>query len=140
MTWEGKTYCYFMYVCGTGTPGCTTNETHYGHGLVAVASDGVHFQTHSAFNAGVSPSPNASFHRLASLASVSLVAIAAFLNAKTLAVDALSAPARARAAHACAGRMQNNLQVTSYNLLHVLTVPAFKQRVLETATRLFPLV
>ena len=51
MTWEGKTYCYFMYVCGTGTPGCATNETHYGHGLVAVASDGVHFETHSAFNA-----------------------------------------------------------------------------------------
>ena len=36
MTWGGKTYCYFMYVCGTGTPGCATNETHYGHGLVAV--------------------------------------------------------------------------------------------------------
>jgi hypothetical protein len=51
MTWEGKTYCYFMYVCGTGTPGCTSNETHYGHGLVAVAPDGVHFKTHSAFNA-----------------------------------------------------------------------------------------
>ena len=51
MTWGGKMYCYFMYVCGTATPGCATNETHYGHGLVAVASDGVHFQTHSAFNA-----------------------------------------------------------------------------------------
>ena len=38
-------------VCGTGTAGCTSNETHYGHGLVAVADDGVHFETHSAFNA-----------------------------------------------------------------------------------------
>ena len=53
MTWGGKTYCYFMYVCGTGTLGCTSNETHYGHGLVAVASDGVHFETKSAFNAEV---------------------------------------------------------------------------------------
>ena len=51
MIWQNKTYCYFMYVCGTGTAGCSANETHYGHGLVAVASDGVHFDTHSAFNA-----------------------------------------------------------------------------------------
>ena len=50
-TWEGKTYCYFMYICGIGTPGCTQNSSHYGHGLVALASDGVHFETHSAFNA-----------------------------------------------------------------------------------------
>ena len=36
---------------GIGTPGCTQNSSHYGHGLVALASDGVHFETHSAFNA-----------------------------------------------------------------------------------------
>eukprot|EP01052_Picozoa_sp_SAG31_P036898 SAG31_NODE_4671_length_3046_cov_1.695623_3_plen_119_part_00 len=28
LTWKGKTYCYFMYICGTGTPGCTQNATH----------------------------------------------------------------------------------------------------------------
>ena len=50
-TWEGKTYCYFMYICGIGTPGCTQNSSHYGHGLVSLARDGVHFETHSAFNA-----------------------------------------------------------------------------------------
>ena len=26
------------------------NETHYGHGFVAVSDDGVHFKDHSAFN------------------------------------------------------------------------------------------
>ena len=26
--WNRKTFCYFMYVCGIGTPGCTQNETH----------------------------------------------------------------------------------------------------------------
>jgi hypothetical protein len=52
MTWGGKTYCYFMYVCGSSTPGCGgKNESHYGHGLVATAPDGVHFDEHLAFNA-----------------------------------------------------------------------------------------
>jgi hypothetical protein len=52
MTWNNKSYCYFMYVCGSTTTGCnSTNETHYGHGLVAASDDGVHFEDHSAFNA-----------------------------------------------------------------------------------------
>jgi hypothetical protein len=52
MTWGGKTYCYFMYMCGSSTPGCGgKNESHFGHGLVAVSQDGVHFEEHSAFNA-----------------------------------------------------------------------------------------
>eukprot|EP00935_MAST-01C_sp_MAST-1C-sp1_P002520 g2520.t1 len=52
MTWRNKTYCYFMYVCGSTTPGCNgVNETHYGHGLVATSDDGVHFEDTSAFNA-----------------------------------------------------------------------------------------
>jgi len=49
---EGKTYCYFMYVCGSSTDGCNgTNSTHYDQGLVTVSEDGVHFTTHSAFDA-----------------------------------------------------------------------------------------
>ena len=41
-----------MYACGSTTAGCNgTNETHYGHGLVAVSDDSVHFKDHSAFNA-----------------------------------------------------------------------------------------
>eukprot|EP00660_Eupelagonema_oceanica_P001297 gene1297-5648_t len=52
MTWNSTTYCYFMYTCGAGMPGCgAVNATHYGHGLVAVSGDGVHFRDHSAFNA-----------------------------------------------------------------------------------------
>mmetsp|Transcript_5371 Transcript_5371/g.19604 ORF Transcript_5371/g.19604 Transcript_5371/m.19604 type:complete len:247 (-) Transcript_5371:317-1057(-) len=52
--------------------------------------------SHSAFNAGVVP--NASLHRLASLARISLVAIAAFLNAITLVHAARCAPTRPRTA------------------------------------------
>ena len=46
--WAGR------YVCGSSVAGCGgKNESHYGHGLVAVSDDGVHFEDHSAFNAEV---------------------------------------------------------------------------------------